>query len=180
MFDRRSLLVCLYSLVGSLAITYVFSVPFQKRRAKQHQLKSLGAFSVAFDENGSVSSARFRHLIDPGFSEACGQLQVVDLKGAIGIRQSLQVLTRLESLRMIVLSISDVRDEDIKFLPQITGLKHIWMTNTKLTDQCVDDLARIERLEIIKLDGTEISAEGIERLKLLKPKVKIEGVTRAK
>jgi aspartate carbamoyltransferase regulatory subunit len=54
------------------------------------------------------------------------------------------------------------------------------MTNTKLTDQCVDDLARIERLEIIKLDGTEISAEGIERLKLLKPKVKIEGVTRAK
>jgi len=94
MFDRRSLLVCLYSLVGSLAITYVFSVPFQKRRAKQHQLKSLGAFSVAFDENGSVSSARFRHLIDPGFSEACGQLQVVDLKGAIGIRQSLQVLTR--------------------------------------------------------------------------------------
>jgi hypothetical protein len=180
MFDRRSLLVCLYSLVGSLAITYVFSEPFQKRRAKQHQLKSLGAFSVAFDANGSVSSARFRHLIDPGFSEACGQLQVVDLKGAIGIRQSLQVLTRLESLRMIVLSISDVRDEDIKFLPQITGLKHIWMTNTKLTDQCVDDLARIERLEIIKLDGTEISAEGIERLKLLKPKVKIEGVTRAK
>jgi aspartate carbamoyltransferase regulatory subunit len=53
------------------------------------------------------------------------------------------------------------------------------MTNTKLTDQCVDDLARIERLEIVKLDGTEISAEGVERLRLLKPKVKIEGVTRA-
>jgi hypothetical protein len=43
----------------------------------------------------------------------------------------------------------------------------------------VDDLARIERLEIVKLDGTEISAVGIERLRLLKPKLKIEGVTRA-
>jgi aspartate carbamoyltransferase regulatory subunit len=53
------------------------------------------------------------------------------------------------------------------------------MTNTKLTDQCVEDLARIERLEIVKLDGTEISAEGIERLRLLKPKVKIEGVAHA-
>ena len=179
MFDRRSSLVCFFSLLGSLAITYVFSEPFQKRRAKQHQLKSLGAFAVAFDANGSVSSARFRHSIDPGFSEACSKLQVVDLKGALGIRQSLQVLTRLESLRMVVLSLSDVRDEDIQLLPKIHGLRHIWMTNTKLTDQCVDDLARIDRLEIVKLDGTEISAEGIERLRLLKPKLKIEGVTRA-
>jgi len=179
MLDRRSSLVCFLSLLGSLAITYVFSEPFQKRRAKQHQLKSLGAFAVAFDPNGSVSSARFRHWIDPGFSEACGKLQVVDLKGALGIGQSLQVLTRLESLRMVVLSLSDVTDEDIQLLPKIHGLRHIWMTNTKLTDQCVDDLARIERLEIVKLDGTEISAVGIERLRLLKPKLKIEGVTRA-
>ncbi len=50
------------------------------------------------------------------------------------------------------------------------------MTNTSLTDQCVDDLARIARLEIVKLDGAAISAEGIERLRLLKPNVKIEGV----
>jgi len=179
MLDRRSSLVCFFSLLGSLAIAYGVSEPFEKRRAKQHQLKSLGAFAVAFDANGAVSSARFRHSIDPGFSEACSKLEVVDLKGADGIRQSLQVLTRLESLRMVVLSVSDVRDEDIQLLTQIPGLKHIWMTNTKLTDQCVDDLARIERLEIVKLDGTEISAEGIERLRLLKPGVKIEGVTRA-
>lgn len=53
------------------------------------------------------------------------------------------------------------------------------MTNTHLTDQCVDDLARIDRLEIVKLDGTAISAEAIERLRLLKPKLKIEGATRA-
>ncbi len=36
------------------------------------------------------------------------------------------------------------------------------MTNTSLTDPCVEHLARIEHLEIVKLDGTEISAEGIE------------------
>lgn len=157
----------------------MFSEPFQERRAKQHQLKSLGAFAVAFDENGSVSSARFRHSIARGFSEACGQLKVVDLKGTVGVRQSLQELTRLKSLRMVVLSGSDVRDEDMQILTKIYGLRHIWMTNTKLTDKCVDDLARIDRLELIKLDGTEISAEGTERLRLLKPNVKIEGVTRA-
>lgn len=179
MLDRRSLLVCIFSLIGSLATFYGFSEPFKERRAKQHQLKSLGAFAVAFDVNGSVSSARFRDPVAPGFSEACSQLQVVDLKGAVEVRKSLQELTRLKSLRMVILSVSDVRDEDIQLLTKISGLKHIWMTNTGLTDQCVDDLARIDRLEIIKLDGTEISAEGIERLRLLKPKVKIEGVTRA-
>ena len=180
--DRRSSLVCFFSLVGSLAIAYGFSEPFQKRRATQHRLKSLGAFAVAFDANGSVTSARFRHLISPGFSEACAELQVVDLKGVVGIRQSLQELTRLRSLRMVILSVSDVSDvsdEDIQLLPKIPGLRHIWMTNTSLTDQCVDDLARIDRLEIVKLDGTEISVEGIERLRLLKPSLKIEGVVRA-
>jgi hypothetical protein len=177
--DRRSSLVCFFSLVGSLAIAYGFSEPFQKRRATQHRLKSLGAFAVAFDANGSVTSARFRHLISPGFSEACAELQVVDLKGVVGIRQSLQELTRLKSLRMVILSVSDVSDEDIQLLPKIPGLRHIWMTNTNLTDLCVDDLARIDRLEIVKLDGTEISVEGIERLRLLKPSLKIEGVVRA-
>jgi hypothetical protein len=177
--DRRSSLVCFFSLVVSLAIAYGFSEPFQKRRATQHRLKSLGAFAVAFDANGYVTSARFRHLISPGFSEACAELQVVDLKGVVGIRQSLQELTRLKSLRMVILSVSDVSDEDIQLLPKIPGLRHIWMTNTNLTDQCVDDLARIDRLEIIKLDGTEISVEGIERLRLLKPSLKIEGVVRA-
>jgi hypothetical protein len=177
--DRRSSLVCFFSLVVSLAIAYGFSEPFQKRRATQHRLKSLGAFAVAFDANGSVTSARFRHLISPGFSEACAELQVVDLKGVVGIRQSLQELTRLKSLRMVILSVSDVSDEDIQLLPKIPGLRHIWMTNTNLTDLCVDDLARIDRLEIVKLDGTEISVEGIERLRLLKPSLKIEGVVRA-
>ena len=177
--DRRSSLVCFFSLVVSLAIAYGFSEPFQKRRATQHRLKSLGAFAVAFDANGSVTSARFRHLISPGFSEACAELQVVDLKGVVGIRQSLQELTRLRSLRMVILSLSDVSDEDIQLLPKIPGLRHIWMTNTSLTYQCVDDLARIDRLEIVKLDGTEISVEGIERLRLLKPSLKIEGVVRA-
>lgn len=178
MLDRRSLLVSVFSLIGSLAISYWFSEPFQERRAKQRQLQSLGAFAVAFDVNGYVSSARFRDAIAPGFSEACCQLEVVDLKGAVGIRKSLQELTRLKSLRMVIVSVSDVRDEDIQLLSKITGLRHIWMTNTNLTDKCVDDLARIDRLEIIKLDGTAISADGIERLRRLKPGLKIEGPSR--
>jgi len=53
------------------------------------------------------------------------------------------------------------------------------MTNTNLTDQCVEDLAKIDRLEILKLDGTDISADGIERLRRLRPNVKIEGGIRA-
>lgn len=107
MLDRRSLLVSVSSLIGSLAISCWFSEPFQKRRAKQRQLQSLGAFAVAFDANGAVSSARFRHSIAPGFSEVCDQLEVVDLKGAVGIRKSLQELTRLKSLRMVIVSVSD-------------------------------------------------------------------------
>jgi len=177
--DRRSSFVILFSLVGSLAVAQWFALPFQERRAKQKQLKALGAFAVAFDANGSVSSARFRGLIAEEFPEACPQLEVVDLKGVHGAYNSLQVLARLKSLRMVILSGSDVRDEDIQFLIRIPGLRHLWLTNTSLTDQCVDDLARIERLERVKLDGTKISAEAIERLRLLKPSIRIEEANHA-
>lgn len=173
--DRRSSLVVVFSVIGSLVVVNWCAQPFQERRTKQQQLKSLGAFSVTFSANGSVSSARFRGLVAEGFPEACSRLEVVDLKGAHGVCDSLQVLARLNSLRMVVLSGSDVKDEDIQFLVRIPGMRHLWLTNTNLTEQCVDDLARIERLEIIKLDGTKISAEAIERLRLLKPSVRIEG-----
>ncbi len=163
-----------------MAVVHWFAQPFQERRATQQQLKSHGAFAVAFDANGSVASARFRGLIANGFPEACSQLEVVDLKGCHGACNSLQVLTRVRSLRMVILSGSDVKDEDIQFLNRIPGLRHLWLTNTNLTDQCIDDLARIERLENIKLDGARISDEAIERLHLLKPSVRIEGAIRAR
>jgi hypothetical protein len=178
--DRRSTFVIVFSLIGSLTVVHWFARPFQERRAMQHQLKSLGAFAVAFDVNGSVSSARFRGLVAKEFPDACSHLEVVDLKGVHGASNSLQVLTRLNSLRMIILSGSDVEDDDMKFLTGIPGLRHLWLTNTKLTDQCVDDLAKIELLEIVKLDETDISAEAIERLRLKRPSVRIEGVRSAR
>ncbi len=94
MLDRRSLLVCIFSLIGSLAISYGFSEPFQKRRAKQRQLKSLGAFAVAFDVNGSVSSARFRDSIAPGFLKHAVSLRSSTSKGLsefVRISKSLRV-----------------------------------------------------------------------------------------
>ena len=174
--DRRSSLVIMFSLIGSLAVVHWHAQPFQSRRDKQQKLKALGAFAVAFDANGSVSSARLRGLVSEQFPDACAHLNVVDLKEVHGASISLQVLTRLNFLRMVILSGSDVEDKDIKILTRIPGLRHLWLTNTKLTDQCLDDLAKIELLEIVKLNGTGISAEAIERLRLKKPTVRIEGV----
>ncbi len=173
---RRSIFVIVFSLIGSFAVVDWFALPFQERRAKQQQLKSMGAFAIAFDANGSVSSARFRGLVSEGFPRACCQLEVVDLKGVHDASNSLQVLTRLNSLRMVILSGSDVKDEDIKILSRIPGLRHLWLTNTKLTDRCVDDLSNIELLEIVKLDGTDISTEAVKQLRLKKPSLRIEGV----
>ena len=74
---------------------------------------------------------------------------------------------------------SDVEDEDKKSLTKIPGLRYLWIANTKLTDEFVDDLSNIEQLEILKLEGTEISTEGIERLRLKKPILRIDGVKSA-
>jgi len=74
---------------------------------------------------------------------------------------------------------SDVEDEDKTSLTKIPGLRYLWIANTKLTDEFVDDLSNIEQLEILKLEGTEISTEGIERLRLKKPILRIDGVKSA-
>ncbi len=94
MLDRRSLLVCIFSLIGSLAISYGFSEPFQERRAKQHQLKSLGAFAVAFDANGSITSARFVMRLLRGFLKHAVSLRSSTSKGLsefVRVSKSLRV-----------------------------------------------------------------------------------------
>ena len=52
--DGRSTFVIAVSLIGSLAVAHWFALPFQERRGKQQELKSIAAFVVAFDANGSV------------------------------------------------------------------------------------------------------------------------------
>jgi hypothetical protein len=139
----------------------------------------LGAFAVAFDASGSVTSVRFHDFISEDFPKVCSRLDVADLKGVHGARNSIEVLVQLTSLRMIILSGSDVVDDDIRLLATIPGLKHLWLTNTKLTEQCVDYLAGIEQLETLKLDGTNIDSLAIERLRIARPKLKIEGIGNA-
>lgn len=177
--NRRSVLIVLLSIVGSQLIVHWATQPFFDRRVLQQKLRSDGAFAVAFGPSGSVTSVRFRGAISDNFPEDCPQLAVVDLKGVHGARKSLQALTRLKSLRMVILSGSDVVDEDISLLTKMNGLKHLWLTNTALTDDCIEDLARIVQLEIVKIDNTKIGDSGINRLQQMRPGLRVEGGQRA-
>ena len=80
----------------------------------------------------------------------------------------------MDEVGFVILSASDVSDAEIAKLKDIRGLKQVWVFNTKVTDACVDSLAEIENLETIRLGVTSITLEGVERLRSLKPNLKVD------
>ncbi len=150
------------------------STSYRERLAIRAELKAIGIDEVGFEPNNMVRSIFAFRPIEQPLPQRVKRLKVADLKGNTQAAQSLEVLYIMDEVRFVILSASDVSDGEIARLKDIRGLKFLWLTNTKVTDACIDSLAEIENLERIKIDQTAITPEGIERLRSLKPGVKVD------
>ena len=150
------------------------STSYRERLAIRAELKAIGIDEVGFEPSNMVRSIFAYRPIQKPLPQRFRRLKVADLKGNTQSAQSLEVLYDMDEVRFVILSASDVSDDEIAKLKDIRGLKYLWLTNTKVTDACIDSLAEIENLERIKIDQTAITPEGIERLRSLKPRLKVD------
>jgi Leucine-rich repeat (LRR) protein len=86
----------------------------------------------------------------------------------------------IPSLRQLFLNDLAITDTGLKTLSttiqeKLTGLTSIGLSNTKITAASLDELAQLPQLETIRLNGTPIPREDIERLRLEMPETYIEG-----
>ena len=50
----------------------------------------------------------------------------------------------------------------------------LWLSNTDVTNECVERLANLKSLEFLAIDGTQISASGVALLRKKLPNLTIE------
>ncbi|MFT5526757.1 MAG: hypothetical protein ACI9HK_004737 [Pirellulaceae bacterium] len=68
-----------------------------------------------------------------------------------------------------------VTDAGMKYLTTLdTNLATLWLSNTKVTDDSIEHFKKLTSLRRIILRGTEVSKEGVKRLKTAMPKCTVE------
>lgn len=153
----------------TIALLMYVTTNYRERLRVRAQLMSLGAYSVAFGSDNSVHSVAFHSPIKSLDIAHFQTIQTIDFKEAHVTPESLENISGLNNVRMIIFNLSDVCDEDIAKLKNIDSLRTLWLSYTNLSDSCVDAIAGIPGLERVDLISTQISHEGFERLKAAKP-----------
>lgn len=112
----------------------------------------------------SPRAARFVH-----------SLAYVDLRGPHFDDQHVEALRGAPWLQWLALSSSQVSDDGIRLLPQLTPrLVRLELENTQISDASIDSLAKLRQLQWLFLDGTRITSSGLERLQKQLPYCRID------
>lgn len=149
------------------------TISYRERLGIQTELRALGIDGVGFGPMNAVKSIWVHGPIQEQFLEKYKRLELADFKENKSTAQSIEILARMDEVKMLILSLSDVSDAEIARLKDVRGLKHLWLNNTRVTDSCIDDLGEIEDLETILLGGTSITPQGLERLLSRKPQLRV-------
>lgn len=65
-------------------------------------------------------------------------------------------LGRLSQVETLNLSLTNITDADVSSLVMMTGLKELNISNTALTDAALNHLAKLENLEILRIQGNRM------------------------
>jgi hypothetical protein len=150
------------------------TISYRERLAIQSELQTLGIDGVGFGSGNEVTSIWAHGPIQDQFAQKYKRLEIADFKESTSSLKNIEVLAKMDEVKTLILSLSNVSNAEIATLKNVSGLKHLWLSNTRVTDACIDHLAEIQELETIKLNGTAITPQGIQRLHSMKPNLKIQ------
>jgi Leucine-rich repeat (LRR) protein len=78
------------------------------------------------------------------------------------------------SLRALLVGDTSIDDEAVKTIAGLPKLAWLDISGTKVTDNCVDDLLKINGLQILDIRRTRISVRGVNTIRNRFPKASIE------
>ena len=104
-----------------------------------------------------------------------GELRIerIDLNQTNVRDQGLEKLAQLTRLDYLGLHSTQVTDRGMEHLAGLTTLRQLELSNTQITDKGIDKLFGLQNLEKLYLYNTAITDAGIERLKAHLPNVTI-------
>lgn len=77
----------------------------------------------------------------------------------------LEEIGRLESLRTLVLTDTNITDASVPFIERLSGLEILNLDGTSISDQSIPNLAQLENLEWLSIAQTKVSSKGIQSMR---------------
>jgi len=81
----------------------------------------------------------------------------------------------LQSIEYLWLPDTQITDEGLEELAKLQKLEVLGLTNTQITDTGLKDVAKLQKLEGLYLIGTKVTDTGVTELKKAVANCKIEG-----
>ncbi|MDA8745601.1 DUF1570 domain-containing protein [Rubripirellula amarantea] len=82
-------------------------------------------------------------------------------------------LTKLNNLHELDLSWTRIGDETVRAINDDAPIETLWLTGSKVTDDSIEKIAKMKRLESVDVQRTSVSHQGLTRLKELRPRLAI-------
>ena len=169
-FSLRSLFGAVTAVAIVLALVMYLTIDYRKQLAIRSDLRALGAYSVRFGAGNSIQASFHDPVASPSIARYA-DIAVLDFKAAHVTDESLKNLSGLKNVGVIVFSLSDVQDDQLRHLKPLGKVRHLWLSHTRLTDACVDALIDAPGLESVDVTNTLITPSGIARLRAARPAV---------
>lgn len=150
-----------------------------------HQLFYLTCTSIRFPETGADAIGHFPHLQHLHFEgsrvsdefvsrfASCPKLQFIGLENSAVSGACLEDLATMPELISLNLAGTRLEEQNLRHLPDLVKTISLDLSNTTIGDTAIPFLLQCGRLTHLYLDGTRVSAEGLEQLREKLPDCRI-------
>ncbi len=162
----------------AFAVTVLTVTTFilSRESQKEQRAKIMSTFRARGAIFGHSAPRRVREIPVVGglLGDILFKYEVYELSGIVAIDDpvnddDLKVLGGYRNLQNITLSNSKVTDAGIRHLKNVPNLTTINLSGCHITDNCIRDLIHIPKLQALFIDDTDISNQGVARLRLAMP-----------
>jgi len=134
-------------------------------------LKSTKISNASMKALASLPKLKNLHLpasIGDSGVEALAQsnsIEDLDISYTVISAAALKALMVLKTLSTLYVNDTNLADDCVSHIKEISGLKVLFLNGTQVTDKCLDQLAEATQLEHLELRDTKVTEIGIARLR---------------
>lgn len=170
-FTTRTYVLVLTFVAVIMVIALFATRGYRTRQRIETDLRSMGAYFVAFDDTNQPSWVSFAVPVDSPEIAKYKAFEHIDFAGAHVTEASIGNIGGLERVGAIHLTDCDITDSQLALLTKIGSLGILRLNGSRITDEAIPAISAINGLITVDLSGTLVTDEGVALLKKLCPDV---------
>ncbi|MBX3075382.1 protein kinase [Candidatus Obscuribacterales bacterium] len=162
------------SIEGQIDLTdtaygYVAKLPLRLFDAEHSSIKDSGLRKIGTMHTLRTLDLTDTSITDKGLRYLIGSnIQDLNVSSCLFLTEKCgRSLSKIDSLRVLNLSTTDVSDESIKLLARLPHLEELRLSNTSVSDSSLRNLSHNRTIKRLQLGGTKITIDGIRAIRNL-------------